>query len=329
MAPPQKRRLIQGALILSAVFGLGDLIYKLVKDISFINREQCVLFRALPRLGFIVFEYLFETVIVVLLGIFVAQLAARLFARHTHFYPRNPLTAFACAACIPTCACAAIPLVAAMQGKLHIRTTLAFVLAAPLLSPQIIAMSFTVLGPVYGLLRIASSFALVLMTVGILGLFHPAGQRLPDMVSTPACTRDCQDLFLATYETFVKVLPFLVGAALLGIAFEYFDLREQLLWFAERSDHGSVLMMILLAVPLYFCNGAEVFFLRPLVAHGFPIGTAIGVSLAATAVCITSLAMLMKFLGRKMALLLMCCVILGAFGIAVVLNALPPGWPLP
>jgi uncharacterized membrane protein YraQ (UPF0718 family) len=77
-----------------------------------------------------------------------------------------------------------------------------------------------------------------------------------------------------------------------------------------------------LGVPLYFCNGAEVLFLRPLLNHGFPVGTAIAFSISATAVCATSIAMLLKLLGARTTIALLVCLLTLAFAAALAINAL-------
>jgi uncharacterized membrane protein YraQ (UPF0718 family) len=83
---------------------------------------------------------------------------------------------------------------------------------------------------------------------------------------------------------------------------------------------GTIMAWILIGVPLYFCNGAEVLFLRPLLNHGFPVGTGVAFSLTSTAICTTSVAMLLRMIGVKLTLILIVCVISISLGLALIMN---------
>ena len=45
-----KQRLIRAAVFLCSAIWLTDIIYKIVKDVSYVNRERCVLYKSLPRM---------------------------------------------------------------------------------------------------------------------------------------------------------------------------------------------------------------------------------------------------------------------------------------
>lgn len=362
MAPRTRRLWIQAALFGSAAFWAADTIYRIARDITFANREQCVLFRALPKPAFLLFENMFETIVIVFMGTFIAVWLGRQFLRLRRFFPHNPMTAFLYGATLPICACGVIPIVSSMKGKLRFSTVVAFIIAAPALSPYIIALSFSVLGPTYGVLRIASAFVLTMVCACVLGFLEPRlnGRRAesgfgsalgvgevgayvlpqPDHVGSmggnvlvryamaagrPACAGACPerngDLYLEAFAVFRKLLPYLVLAGLLGLGLEYLGPRR----FLQHGGFGGglteVVIWTLVGVPLYFCNGAEVFFLRPLVGHGFPIGTAIAFSLTSTAVCASSLAMLYKIIGGRLTAALAATVAAAAIGLALLLNA--------
>jgi uncharacterized membrane protein YraQ (UPF0718 family) len=319
-----KRRTIKYALIAAASLWALDIVYKLVKDISYVNRERCVLFRVLPRPGFLVFEYLIETVLIVFVSTFFAVWLGRRFERFGRFFPGNPVTAFGYASVIPVCSCAAIPLVDSMKGRLKFPTTLSFVLAAPLLSPQIIILSFSVLGFGYGLLRIACSFALVMVTALVVGSF----ERRTRLAAGPqglGCSRACvlhgTDIYLEAFTTFRRLLPYLLVAGVAGVALEQLGPRAALL--AGRLGTGpvGVLAWILIGVPFYFCNGAEVLFLRPLMSHGFPLGTGVAFSLTSTALCLTSIAMFQRMIGVRLTLIMVGCIVGTCALIGLLLNS--------
>jgi uncharacterized membrane protein YraQ (UPF0718 family) len=320
-----KQRLIRAALVISALVVASDIVYKIVNNISYVNRDQCVLFRVLPKAGFIIFEYFFETVVIVFVGIYIAGLLGRWFLRFQRFFPKNPFTAFLYASVIPVCGCGVIPLLSSLQGRMKFVTTMSFVLAASLLSPYVLVLSFSVLGFTYGMLRIVSSFIVVMATAYILGLLKREDARTEPAWIGAGCAKTCDgqegDVYLETYEMFKSLLPYLLIGGGLGVLLELIGPRFFLM---NRQTGGGLIgafVWVLIGVPLYFCNGAEVLFLRPLVNHGFPLGTAVAFSLTSTAICTTSIAMLFKIIGKRLTIALVACVALISLTLALLINA--------
>jgi len=327
------------AAVFAATLALTvDTVYRTVARIGYLNREECILYRAFPGMGFLVFEHLVETGLIALVGTFVAILLARQLHRFPRLFPANPIAAFLYGAALPLCSCAAVPLLYAMRGKRDERTTLAFVLAAPLLSPSIIVLSFALMGTAYGVLRIAASFVLVMATAHVVPLVmkRRAGRAEPSAcasyadVQGPACTGSCApargDVYLETLAVFRSILPYLLIAGTLSIAF---DLLKPERWLEAGSLPGGGLgstlggaLVVLVGIPLYLCHGTEVLLLRPLVHHGVSLGTAVGFSLTSTGVCLTSLAMLGRFLGRRATIVLAGCVLFTALALGFVIDRL-------
>lgn len=320
-----RRQVVKWGLVASVLVWAGDTGYKLFKDISYVNREQCVLFRSLPRPGFLVFEYFIETIVITFVGIFIAVWLSRQFLRYRRLFPRNPLTAFAYGSTLPVCSCGVIPLVTSMRGRLGFTTLMALVISAPILSPYIIVLSFTVLGPVYGLLRIGSALVLTMTTAGVLGLVYRE-RDLPAVAAAAGCSKQCapgdEDIYLETLAIFRRLLPYLAVAGALGVALEYLGPRQFLLRGGFAEGLPELAIWTLVGVPLYFCNGAEVLFLRPLVNHGFPLGTAISFSLTSTSVCVTSIAMLLKVIGTRLTVVMVAWVTAVSFALALLINLL-------
>lgn len=321
-----KRSLIKAGVIVSMLLWAADIVYRVAGDISYIDRQKCILFRLLPRPGFLIYEYLFETLAIVLVGTFIAVLLARQFSRLRKFFPENPAAAFCYGSLIPVCSCAAIPLLSCMKGRMRFPTTMAFVIAAPLLSPHIIVLSFSVLGFRYGVLRILSSFLLVMLTVMILGAFERGRSAVDAIRMAASCDKNCgpqgADIYFQTFAIFKSLLPFLIIAGGMGVLLEYFSTRDLVLHGVFGDGVAGIMTWILVGVPLYFCHGAEVLFLRPLMSHGFPVGTGIAFSLTSTAICTTSIAMLFRLIGTRLTVILIGCIISISLGLALIINYL-------
>ena len=151
---------IKGVILVSFFLLIVDTIYKYAKGITYLNRQNCILYVSLPRTAFMFYEYFVELMLVVIAGIFVASLLEKYFFNLKRFMPNNPASAFLYASVIPVCSCSAIPLIKTMHHKISFATVMTFVIAAPLLNPYIIMLSISVLGVRYAVLRVACSFLL-------------------------------------------------------------------------------------------------------------------------------------------------------------------------
>ena len=311
------------ALILSS-----DFIYKTVKDITSSTKEKCILYLNLPKGGFLLYEYFLELFFIVLIGIFIAVLLERWFSRFKQFYPKNPFTAFLYASVLPVCSCTVIPIVKSMEGKISVKTLITFIIAAPLLNPYIIVLSFSVLGVNYGILRIVCSFLLAYITGIIVEIFYNMDKRelvlknIPSAHSTSInCTVIKVNIFLQTYNMMKTVFPYLLLAATLGILAELYVPVDYLKNVNFTNGFLDLALVILIGIPMYYCNGADVVLLKPLIGHsGLALGTAMAFSLTSTAVCITSIVMMVKFLGRRLTIVLVSAVVILTFIMGYVIN---------
>jgi uncharacterized membrane protein YraQ (UPF0718 family) len=325
----EKRTLIKGFIIFALLFFAVDLAYKMVNNISYLTRQKCILYKILPKFGFLLFEYFVELFLIVLVGIFLAVLLETWFSKYKRFYPKNMITAFLYASLLPVCACTIIPLISAMRNKLSFRAIITFVVAAPLLSPYIVLLSFSVLGIKYGVLRIISAFVLAVLSGYIVEFFYTGKEKdgflMFSTVSDRACGFQKPDIYLKTYDILKKVLPYLIIAGIIGILIEYAAPADLLSKHQIANNFFDVLVVIFVGIPVYFCNGAEVLLLRPLIHQsGLYLGSAMAFSLASTSICTTSFVMLMKFLGKRLTLILTVTLIIITFLIGILINATIP-----
>ncbi|MGD2269591.1 MAG: permease [Desulfobacterales bacterium] len=307
--PNLRRTAVKITLTFAALVVLVDLIYKVTQNISYADRSKCLVYRYLPELVFLFFEYFVELTILILLGIFVAVLIEKHFTKVKRFIPANPATAFIFASLLPVCACAVIPIIKIMQGKVKYRTLVTFLVAAPLLNPYILVLSISVLGITYGTLRIVSSFILAVSAGYALGFFF---ERLPLTEATRGiCSRDtCRtirhDVYQRTFYIFKSLLPYLIAGGLMAVGLDYFSSKSMGIVTKIGNNLLGNLLVIIIGTPFYFCNGSDVLLLRPLLCSGVSLGTGIAFSLTATSICITSIMMLIKFAGIRITLFLVC-----------------------
>jgi len=312
----RRRRIGRWVVIASLFFVAGDFAYKTANHITYATREKCIIYRALPRPAFLVFEYFIELGAMVVVGVFFARLLAGWFHRYGGWYPRRPITAFLYGSLLPVCACTAIPLTRAMRGKLPLRTTIAFVLAAPLLSPYIIVLSFGLLGAKYGVLRIVTS-CLLAVSAGYVVEWLGGRRAVEGDAPANPCGHACcpfapRDACADTVGILWSILPWLLVAGAVGVGMELLTPVRWLEGLKTTPDLLRTMAAIAMGVPLYLCNGAEVLLLRPLMHQGgISYGTAIAFSLTSTSICTTSFVMLLKFVGTRATIVLVAHVVIG------------------
>lgn len=322
-----KRNLIKAFVIGVLLLLTADSIYKNVNNITFLNRDKCILYAILPKFWFLVYEYFFELTAIVIAGIFIAILLERWFSNFSRFYPKNPVTSFMYASLLPVCACTTIPLVQSMKEKLPFRTIITFIVSAPLLNPVIIMLSFSVIGYEYAILRIVSAFILAVSAGFVVELFYSKDTigelTLLETCRKKSCSIGQGDVYLVSYELLKAILPYLLIAGGLGMAAEYIVPMKIIDEYNLSGNLAGIAVVVLIGLPLYFCNGADVLLLRPLMHFGgLPLGSAVAFSLTSTAVCISSLVMLYKFLGKRLTILLVTHILLVSLLLGLVINTL-------
>jgi uncharacterized membrane protein YraQ (UPF0718 family) len=281
----------------------------------------------MPRWGFLIIENIFELILVVIAGIFAATLLEKHLSRLEKIVPRNIFTAFIYASIIPVCSCSAIPLLRSFEGKIPPQVTLTFILAAPILNPHIIILSLSLLGVKYTILRVMGSFIIAAGVAAIASGYirrynRSQGLLLPGCLSSGGCHKISKGVYDSAYRIIKAIFPYMLLAGILSILFESFvskDILSHGMW----GGYGAVGAAVLVGIPLYMCNGSDVIFLKPLIQYGhFPIGAAVAFSLTSTAVCISSLMLISRYLGKKLTMLILASILVISLTIGLVIQLL-------
>lgn len=295
------RILVYSVLIVTVV----HTIYMNVMGFNSLSHEGCIVFSNVPRWFFYLYENVFELVIVVVLGVLAGVLIEQYFRKIKRFYPQNQLLAFAYAAVLPICSCGVIPLIDSMKKRTSLKVIITFIIAAPLLNPYIVFVSFTVLGLKYTILRIVSSFLLAIISGWVVEYLSNRFKWLIYGEYT-ACTTTCnpvldKDVFVQTMNITKKLLPYIIIAGIFSFLLAIINPKQYLETLSLDHEPWSTILMGLIGIPIYVCNGADVVFLKPLLAYtDLTLGSAMAFSLTSSALCISSIVMLMKFLGKKL-----------------------------
>ena len=317
------------AMVLLAIgISVVHTIYMTISGVHAINRDLCVVYSAVPRWIFLIYEYFIEFAIVVIIGVFAGVLLEQYFKKIKRFFPKNQLLAFAYASILPVCSCGVIPLVETMKEKVSMKVIITFLIAAPLLNPYIVFISFSTLGLKYTLLRITASFTLAIVAGTLTELL--AGKKAIEelgkyhICDTDSCAPFANDPFVKTILITRKLLPYIFWGGLLSYGLEYLQPKAFLQTLNFSDEWLSMIVMALIGVPLYVCNGADVLLLKPLLAFtDLSQGAGMVFSLTSSSVCISSIAMLLKFLGKKITWILVGNIVFLSLVIGFLINRLP------
>ena len=218
-----------------------------------------------------------------------------------------------------------LPLIDSMKKRTSLKTIITFVIAAPLLNPYIMLIAFTVLGWKYLLLRIVFSFLLSFLA-GWLLEFVSNRYKAFSWGEYQACGSDCdfipsRDPFIKTALMTKKLVPYILAAGALSYIFAVINPKQFLDALNFSLEPWSTIIMTLVGIPLYVCNGTDIIFLKPLMQYtDLSMGSAIAFSLSASAVCVSSIAMLVKFIGRNLTVALVTILIMLIFIFSAIIN---------
>ncbi len=266
-----------------------------------------------------------------------------LMAKSQRIRIRGVLPAFGLAALLPVCSCGVIPIAKTMidQGGRGARDGLVFLATAPLLSPIIVFLAFTLLGSSYLVLRVVSSLLLAL-AVALIGrplLASPAeAPRAPSTARatdattpgaagtpSPACaTAPGADdsVLLAAWRMLTGLITYVLFGVVIGSLFTA-ALPADYVGAILQSGVVSMAAVVVVGVPLNMCAGEEILLSAPLSGMGLTMGHALAFALASTGICMSSVPLLLKILGRRATLVMVAIYLVVPFLIGLLVNALP------
>lgn len=314
-------------VICAIMITVVDMIYMNLMGIGALNHEACIIYESMPKWLFYLYENVFELLVVVLLGVFAGVIMEQYFHKIKRFYPKNQLLAFAYASILPVCSCGVVPLVESMKNRTSLKVITTFIVAAPLLNPYIIFVSFTVLGLKYAVLRIIFSCFLAIASGSILEFISSRFNSL-NWGEYKACVNDCKvvadrDPFVKAVKITKQLVPYILIAGLISFTFSIWNPRQYLEGLSFSHEPWATLIMTVIGIPIYVCNGTDVLFLKPLLQYtDLTMGSAMAFSLTSSAVCTSSIVMLVKFIGRNLTIALVSIVFILSIASSMIINLL-------
>ena len=231
---------------------------------------------------------------------------------------------------LPLCSCSVIPVAASLRRHGAGRgATAAFLLSTPQTGVDSMAVTFSLLGPVFAVLRPIIAFVTGLAGGGLIDLVD---RRAPDTNAAPVenCKEECchatvkrPRLVRALRHGFV-VLPrdiaptMLAGLALAGLITAL--VPDDFFAGVLGTGTAAILVMMAAGIPIYVCATASVPIAAALIAKGVSPGAALAFLITGPATNAATLTTLWTILGRRATLIVLGTVAGSAFVAGWLLN---------
>lgn len=235
---------------------------------------------------------------------------------------------------LPLCSCGVIPVAASLRaGGASRSATTAFLLSTPQTGVDSILVTWSLLGPVFAVLRPLIALATGLVGGGLVqALVREEPRGAPAFPLAPGIAAGAgsgagRRLAAALRYGLVTLpadiaRPLLVGLALAGLigALAPADLAAR---YVEPGP-WSVLLMMLVGIPLYVCATASVPLAVGFIHLGVTPGAALAFLIAGPATNAATLTTISRVLGRRTLAVFLAVVAVSAFGSGLLLDALLP-----
>ena len=306
----------------------------------------------LRNIGLEFWKTLFEMAPYLLFGFFVAGFLSVLIspgvvARHLGgggIWPVIKSTLFGIP--LPLCSCGVIPVAASLRRHGASRgATTAFLLSTPQTGVDSILVTYSLLGPVFAVVKPIAALVSGLFGGSLSSLLAPEErtERGSDASNGEAAESGTGGAIRRALAHGFVTLPRDIGKALL-IGLAVAGLISALVpgdFFAQAlgTGIGAMLVMMLVGIPIYVCATASVPVAAALIAKGVSPGAALVFLMTGPATNAATIATIWKALGRRTAIIYLITVALTALSAGMLLDELfqitgasvapPVGWMLP
>lgn len=229
------------------------------------------------------------------------------------------LLATTAGALLPGCAMSTMPLARSLRQKgTALGTVAAFIMIAPVLSPQTIIFTATLVSLPMAIARVALSFLVAIILGVCLNLLQKhftapiPDQSAPSQGSgccasegektccapTPTAPHPLRAWWSRFLQNLRELLPFLVGGLAVAAALiSWFPIENYQPYL--QGGWISYLVTLLIGIPTYVCDGGEIPLTRALLELGVGPGPAFCFMMASVGTCLPTIAMAHRIIGWR------------------------------
>jgi len=247
---------------------------------------------------------------------------------------------------LPLCSCGVVPTALSLKKRGATKgAALSFMISTPETGVDSIAITYALLDPIMTVFRpFATLFTAI--TAGIIENFSSANEKKPLLSkplvmmhasATPGCGCSCSDgacsfngnanaasrIAAGITYAFVDLLGdiskwLIIGTLLAGVI--AYLIPEEVISSYLGGGIFSMVIMLLIGIPLYICATTSTPLAAALVAKGMSPGTAFVFLLAGPATNAATITMVMKFLGKKTAMIYVGTIAVCSIGFGLLLD---------
>ncbi|KYK26421.1 MAG: hypothetical protein AYK23_03005 [Candidatus Proteinoplasmatales archaeon SG8-5] len=242
------------------------------------------------------------------------------------------------ASVIPICSCAAVPMAHGMMlgRQMRVRSIITFLIVVPVLSPVVFILAIGKIGVWYLIVEIIAIFVLAMLT----GIFieRLAGVKQEDdpgkgCYSCVGCKtahmhEGRTSAMLASWDQLTYLMKYILMGIIIGSAISTMVEPSDLTRIFGGENIGlfqsipGLVLIVLIAIPLFICSGEDVLIVAPLLLLGLPLGHAIAFAIAGNAICITAVPVLNATFGKKVTALIFLAFFVGSIALGLVINSI-------
>ena len=268
-------------------------------------------------------------------GCMLAGLVVTSLAKGWLKLPKSMLGAGAFASVIPICSCAAVPMAHGLMlsKQMRVRAVITFLIVVPVLSPIVMSLAWSQIGWKYLLVEIVAVFSLAMLTGILIERFAGVEDSTDGRVGCFSC-KGCHTAhmhtgqtswILAAWDQFAYLLKYILFGIIIGAGIARYvdpDIVSKIVGGESSFFSGlpSLVLITLLAIPIFICSGQDVVILAPLLAAGLPLGHAIAFAISGNAICLASAPVLNATFGKKVTILIFGAFFVGSILVGMVIN---------
>ncbi|MFH1619107.1 MAG: permease [bacterium] len=211
---------------------------------------------------------------------------------------------------LPGCACATMPMAESMKRRgAALGTIVAFIMSAPILSPQTAVLTWAVLGPEFTVARIFFALSGSIAAGMLFTRLENTADRF--FITPPApsekhypdgCYTEEEENagFLANFWSVSKSLGkyFMIGMLISAVLTVLLP-ENAISRYIGGSGPAAYLLSLITGMPMYVCEGEEIPITLALMKNGLGRGPALTFLLGSVGTCIPTIAMARKIIGTK------------------------------
>ena len=229
---------------------------------------------------------------------------------------------------LPLCSCGVLPVTTSLRKHGASKgASISFLLSTPQTGVDSIAVTYSLLGPLFAIIRPVTTFITGVLGGMLVELIDPTKNDDQPKCEDECCTKqEKKSKIVAAFQYgFISLPRDIAKAMLAGIVIA--AILSAIIpgdFFAEKLGRGIVpmLVMMVLGIPVYVCSTASVPIAVALIAKGLTPGAALVFLMTGPATNAASFAIIWKLFGTKTALIYLFTVAFCSIGFGLMLDYL-------